>query len=149
MNMMWLTDSPSTGLPINALASIDVTLIPLVAIVMPFIFVICIVGFTFLKDYRTRKLQQETIRYLIDKGQPIPPEMMQLTEIKKPKDDRRNGIILIAVGISLYFFLNKGIGMDDVGENLGWCGLIPGLIGVAMLINWMLEHKSKNKNDGK
>jgi hypothetical protein len=154
MNMLWLAspfDTMST--PIADMDSTMALSIPIIALVMPFIFVICIIGFGMLKDYRNKKLQHETMRMLIEKGQPIPPELfadkanvklsekfMQLHGMKKEKDDRKAGLILIAVGIGLYYFLGR---IDVSGHGLGYVGLIPGLIGVALLINWALSRKEK------
>lgn len=140
---------PAFG-PIDTLASLNpAVVIPLVAIPLPFLFVICIVGMTLLKDYRARKLQQETIRYFVDKGQPVPEALLRTSELKKEgRNDRRTGLILIAVGVSLFFCFSESTSFG-IDNDLSWTGLIPGFIGVAMLINWALEHRSRDSGDKK
>ncbi len=154
MNMPWLSSAfDSISTPIADLDSAMVLSLPVIALVMPFLFVICIIGFGILKEYRYKKLQHETMRLLIEKGQPIPPELFaekqadvglldKLNNLnkKKEKDDRKVGLILIAVAIGLYFFFKNMTGMPD---GLCWVSLIPGLIGVALLINWALSRKDK------
>jgi len=145
MNLPMITDLP----PLVSLANLDpVLIIPLVAIPLPFLFVICIVGMKLLKDYRTRKLQQETIRLIVDKGQPIPPELMRAAEPEKDRhDDRRTGLILLAVGLGLSLFFRLGCDLDEDMGSASWIGLIPALIGLALLANRALENKD-NRKDG-
>ena len=86
---------------------------------------------------RTRMLH-ETIRQMIEKGQPIPPELLQPADRQcRPRSDLRRGLIFIATGIGLIvWFL--------VQQNSIWpVALIPLLIGVAFLITWRLD---SNKN---
>ena len=125
-------------------------IIPVVAIVTPFVFVGFIVGMKIFNDLKTKELHHETIRRALEKGQTLPPELLNVRDsaAMKPKsNDRRAGLILIAVGAGLYFFFG---GMTDFGgihsAGLRWVALIPGLIGVALLINWALE--SRDKKDG-
>jgi hypothetical protein len=150
MNTTSLFDMlPALG-PLDALASLNpAVVIPLVAIPLPFVFVICIVGMSLLKDYRARKLQQETIRYFVDKGQPVPPELLRTTEMKREgRNDRRTGLILVAVGVSLFFCFSESTSFG-IENDLSWTGLIPGFIGIAMLINWALERHSGGSSDNK
>jgi hypothetical protein len=121
--------------------------IPIVAIIVPFLFVGFIVGMKFYNDLRTRQLHHETIRLALEKGQPLPPELLNLRDsaVSKPKsNDRRAGLILIAVGAGLYLFF---WGMSDFGgiggAGVRWVALIPGLIGVALLVNWALDQRGK------
>lgn len=84
------------------------------------------------------KMQHDTLRLMIEKGQPIPPELLQPQEARcRPRSDLRRGLIFIATGIGLCaFFLVQHNGIWPVS-------LIPLLIGVAFLITWKLE-----SNDG-
>lgn len=111
-----------------------------VAFAIPFLFVIALVGMKFLNERKTRELQHETIRLALEKGQPLPAELFNLKtgNREKPKsNDRRTGLILVAVGAGLYLFLGE---LKDPAVR--WVALIPGLIGVALLSNWVLERRT-------
>lgn len=150
MNTTSLFALPPDFGPIDAFASLNPAIvIPLVAIPLPFIFVICIVGMSLIKDYRTRKLQQETIRHFVDKGLPVPEGLLQTAEVKREgRNDRRTGLILIAVGVGLFFCFSESTSFG-IENDLSWTGLIPGCIGVAMLLNWALERHSGGSGDKK
>jgi hypothetical protein len=85
--------------------------------------------------YRHRKLQMnhETITRLAEKGLPIPPELMDPP--RRGTAGLRGGLVLLFLGIALSVFFR------DWGP--GWSiGLIPGLMGAALLIAWKIESKS-------
>lgn len=149
MNMMWFINPLALNDPMSAIATLNpAVIIPLIAIPTPFIFIICIVGFKLLTEYRVRKLQQETIIHMVEKGLSIPPELLKSGETKKVRDDRRTSLILIACGIALFVFFNNGpILADDQYNEARWLGAIPGFIGLALLLNWFLEKFDKNKKD--
>jgi hypothetical protein len=84
--------------------------------------------------HRRVKMTHETIVRLAEKGVPVPPELLQ------PKSSRtsglRGGLVLIALGAGLsIYFLERG-GAWSIG-------LIPGLMGVALLVSWAIENKSR------
>jgi len=88
--------------------------------------------------YKHRKLRMthETIVRLAEKGVPVPPEL--LASQRSPHSGLRGGLVLIALGIGLsIFFLEKG-GTWSIG-------LIPGLMGLALLVAWAIETKSQDK----
>src|SRR5215207_5482331 len=79
--------------------------------------------------YRHRKeqLTHETIARLVEKGLPVPPELVDPP--RRAQAGLRAGLVLVALGIALALFF------QDRGP--GWSiGLIPGLMGVALLIAW-------------
>ncbi len=139
------------------------SLIPIVAIVMPFFFVVAILLMKHISDQKARQLQHDTIRLALEKGQPLPPELLNPSALNpesiktlgsdgKPKsNDRKAGLILIAVGASLFLFLGGADSLFNLQSTGGihhlggmqWVGLIPGFIGVALLVNWMLERTEK------
>ena len=86
--------------------------------------------------YKHRKAQMnhETVTRLAEKGLPIPPELLE-----RPKPGHaglRGGLVLVALGIALSVFF--------AGWGPGWSiGLIPGLMGVALLVAWKIENKSR------
>jgi hypothetical protein len=117
-------------------------LIGIIAIITPFVFVIAIVAINHLNARKKAELHHETIRLALEKGQPLPPELLSPPAAAEPKakvSDRKSGLILIAVGIGLYFFFLGIGGALNLPPGVQWVALIPGLIGVALLINWVLE----------
>ena len=87
---------------------------------------------------KRNRMLHETIRQMIDKGQPIPPELLQSQDPpRRPKSDLRSGLVLVSVGIGVGIFL-------FLQHENAWPGaLIPLLMGVAFLITWKIE---SNKN---
>jgi hypothetical protein len=131
---------------------IPALIVPVVAIVIPFVFVGFIVGMKFFNDLKARELHHETIRRALEKGQTLPPELLNMRDsaaIKPKSNDRRAGLILIAVGAGLFFFFGGVTDFGGIhgGTGMRWVGLIPGLIGVALLINWALERNDKKDGE--
>lgn len=121
-------------------------LIPLAGISIA---IIAIIG-GYISTDRGRKTRHETIRLALEKGQPIPTELLVDEESSKPKtgkhahtprNDRRSGLVLLAVGAGMFIFFNSG---SPKFENLDWLGAIPGFVGIALLLNCLFE-----KNDPK
>lgn len=103
-----------------------------------------VVGPTFLK-YREKKEMQQTVRTAIDKGQPLPPELVDAMtkDVQKRLPSRtkdiRHGIIWLAVGIGLAAFsvVNEMDGDNWGGpfdNNLMGIACIPITIGIAFII---------------
>ncbi|MEJ6788254.1 DUF6249 domain-containing protein [Brevundimonas sp. BR2-1] len=131
--------------------------IPLVAILSVFGTITAIAfGPSYLK-FRERREMQETVRRAIDKGQDLPPEVIDAMTKDVTKNlpsrtrDIRRGIIWLAVGIGIAAFSlinNMGWqGGDDwhgnVGDGLLGIAAIPATIGLAYLV---LSFFNKNKD---
>lgn len=116
-----------------------------------------IVGPTYLKS-KERQEMQATVRAAIDKGQPLPPEVIDALGREATKNipsrtrDIRRGIIWLAVGIGMAAFslINdlRGFGDDwNDGPNFdgGLLGMaaIPITIGLAFIV---LSFFNKNKD---
>jgi hypothetical protein len=109
--------------------------IPLFAIFAVFGTITAIVfGPTYLKS-RERRDMQLTVRAAIDKGQALPPEVIDAMSKDVTKNlpsrsrDLRKGIIWLAVGIGIAAF---GV-VSDMGGN-GWNGGVDnGLLGIACI----------------
>jgi hypothetical protein len=93
-----------------------------------------VVGPTYLKTRERRDIQQ-TVRAAIDKGQALPPEVIEAMSKDVTKNlpsrsrDLRKGIIWLAVGIGIAAF---GV-VSDMGGN-GWNGGVDnGLLGIACI----------------
>ncbi|WP_313453079.1 DUF6249 domain-containing protein [Brevundimonas sp.] len=119
--------------------------IPLFAIFAVFGTITAIVfGPTFLK-YREKRDIQETVRHAVDKGQALPPELIdaltkdvQKSLPSRTKDIRR-GIIWLATGIGLAAFglVSQFSGRHwegDIGNGLLGVACIPATIGLAYIV---------------
>jgi hypothetical protein len=116
-------------------------IIPLVGIVFLSIFgapvlIVILIGMFALLVSRSR---QRTIRMLVEKGQPVPAELLApSTRAVRQRSDARRGVVWTMVGIGLMVWL----GAVNDWEGGAWSfGLIPFLIGLGYLIIWKLENK--------
>lgn len=128
------------------------SVVPIVAIVTPFACVVAIAGLIFKARRRRIELLHETLRAMIEKGVPIPPEL--LAPSKSPfapppspfdvfssgkKSDLRAGLLMLALGFGLLILLSS---MD---MKIWPVGFIFMLLGGALL----LVHKFEKKNAAK
>jgi len=116
--------------------AIDV--VGLVAVVLGCGVPIAIVAIVFYARHRRLKMHHETIRAMIEKGMPIPPEMaagtrsdllLGNTDPRPGRSDFRGGLILVAVGSALLMIAGK----------VGW---ILVFIGAARLVVWLVEDRN-------
>ena len=83
--------------------------------------------------HRRQKLAHETMRLMIEKGLPVPPELINPPPpAKRPTSDLRRGLIWLALGLGLSILFLKVF--EDSG--LWALGLIPAFIGAAHLLCW-------------
>jgi hypothetical protein len=100
---------------------------------------------------RERREMQKTVRAAIDKGQPLPPELIEaMSKDVRPRKvssahrDLRIGVILLAVaaGIAL-----TGVALGGINDNAMFGTVsgaaVPGMIGLAFII---LSFFNPNKN---
>jgi hypothetical protein len=89
------------------------------------------------KKARNRMLH-DTIRLMVEKGQPIPPELLQPQDMQRRRpSDLRYGLLFIGLGLGLAALLFSE-------QSARWpVALIPLLMGVAYLVTWKIE---SNKN---
>lgn len=103
---------------------------------------------------REKQAMQEIVRAAIDKGEPMPPEMIDaLTKEAKSRipsaaRDLRVGVILLAVsiGIALFGYAFSFVGGIEEAKAvypIVGMGAIPGAVGVAFII---LSFFNKNKD---
>lgn len=97
-----------------------------------------------LEKLQKRRLRHELLRVALEKGQPLPPELLdEKTAEREKRDDRRSGLITIAFSIALYVAL--GLMIPDSGVK--WVALIPGFVGLALLLNWALERAGDDRQN--
>ncbi len=117
--------------------------IPNLAPLIVFIVFACpvaIIGVILFYRHRRNLALHKTLAAMIDRGVPIPPELLQPeTPVQKePRDDLRGGLVLVGVGLGLIFFLLAL-------HNHAWgVGFIPLMIGIGRLIAWKLVKKNGN-----
>jgi len=99
--------------------------------------IVAIIGFTSWARSRRNRMVHETVRLLVEKGQPLPPDIFRERRPATPASDLRKGIAWAAIGVGLtgYFLIGSG-------GNWG-IGLIPLCIGLGYLIAWKFENNSK------
>ena len=125
----------------HGFADVSPILIPILVPAVFFFFITCMVAIGVLSKTEKEMARQATIRLAIEKGQPLPPELLKGGVPPEKGDDRRAGLILIAVGIGAFIALRIA---DFVNiHNIEWFAAIPFLIGVALLLNCALQKKKE------
>lgn len=127
----------------------DVNVIGLVGVFIPIVAIIAV--FTFLSvaahsrfKYRAEERAKlyETAKAAVEKGQPLPPEVIKaMAESSVPDrmrrtafSDLRTGVVLTAIGVGLAVFGFVGSRYEPDTAMLMAIAGIPGLIGVALII---------------
>jgi Domain of unknown function (DUF6249) len=134
-------------------------IVPILGILM---IIAIVIGPLWIRSYfaaRERSQLHETLRVAYEKGQPVPPELIEKLTAATPRQgsggsssssgpdaDLRRAIILIAVGLGLvglgaglfwgFMYVNP-IPAGIIGGSVGGAGAIPGFIGLAYLVLWM------------
>lgn len=115
----------------------------------PFLMVVAIVVIPSWLKSRERREMQATLRAAIEKGQSLPPEVIEAISKDNAKPpataarDLRTGVILLAVaiGIAVFGYAVSFAEMDAYYPIVG-IAAIPGMIGLAFII---LSFFNKNK----
>src|SRR5437867_1664630 len=121
-------------------------MLPIIAVLAVFGSPVAILGLFFYFRHRRNRMLHETLRTMVEKGVPIPPELLacgggalanSLNAARRGMNDLRNGLILIGLGV----------GVMALGYKAGFSklGLIPLFIGVAMIAAWLIGNKLRNK----
>lgn len=133
-------------------------LVPLFGI---FMIIALVIGPIWIRSYyaaQDRARLHETLRVAYEKGQPVPPELIESLQAKAsdrpmptPERDLRRAIVLIFVGLGLcalgYAMWYGLMSVDDVaayttGMSIAGAGAIPGLIGLAYLMLWFTKRNA-------
>ncbi|MGZ9101131.1 MAG: DUF6249 domain-containing protein, partial [Brevundimonas sp.] len=102
-------------------------------------------GPSYLKSREKREIQ-ETVRHAIDKGQALPPELIDAmtrdvaSKLPSRTRDLRRGVIWVAVGVGIAAFgLLSDLGwdhqeIDNIGNGLLGVAAIPFTVGLAFIV---------------
>lgn len=113
-----------------------------VVAIMPFIFSVAIIAIVYSFKYRRNKLEHETVRMMIEKGQPATPEIIAALKGKSIWD-KAGGRTGGKTGLLLAGLILAGIGIGVIAA-VGKQGLIVLLIGAAFLVVWFVEGRKSN-----
>ena len=113
------------SLPLPAILGLGPTefVVIITILAIPVALVIVVAGLYF--RHQQEKLWHETARIALEKGQPMPPMRDEKEARPGSRDaaqDFRAGLVLVGVGVGLYFFLGFGF------------AALVGSIGVALLV---------------
>src|SRR5688572_10549643 len=113
-----------------------VALIAIMAMLAGFALPLGLVALILYYKHRRSRMIHETITRLAEKGVPIPPELLEPP--RRGNASLRGGLVLLALGLALSLFFS--------GWGPGWSiGLIPGLMGAALLLAWKIESRPKGE----
>ena len=115
--------------------------IPIVAIVFLSIFgaPVAIVVMIGIFSIIATRMRQRTIRMMVEKGQPVPAELLApATRSIRRRSDVRRGVVWAMVGLGMMIFFGA---VNDWEGGVWSLGLIPLLIGLGYLLVWKLEGK--------
>jgi len=122
--------------PVN----LESILVPLGAIGTTFGFVLLVVAVVAYSRHRNQRLRHETIRLALEKGQPLPQEVLDPVDRTNPAlRDLRRGLVLLAigVGVSVYLLLTPLAHLHHEWP----AGFVPGCIGLAYLASWAIARR--------
>ena len=114
-------------------------LIPIVAIVTPFLIAFLIVFFVLKYKLSQKKAKYAVVEKALEMGKELPADFFRDTQ-KKTGTPLESALVLVAIGLG---FLVMGAVVTSV---LYGVGALCGLIGIAKFIAWKIE-QPKNKPD--
>ena len=111
-------------------------LVAMLGMVVSFGLPVLLVGMILWFKQRKLRMIHETVLRLAEKGLPVPPEL--LVPPSNRRAGLRGGLVLVGLGVALSVFL------EEVGAP--WSiGLIPGLMGLGLLIAAWVESRSDGR----
>jgi hypothetical protein len=112
-------------------------LIPIVGMLVSFGLPVLLVAIILYYKHRRQRMAHDTIVRLAEKGLPVPPELLEPPVPRKAySSGLRGGLVLVGLGIALGIFLWEVNGPWSIG-------LIPGLMGAALLLAWKIETRAQ------
>jgi len=115
--------------------AISEAVIAFTGLVASFAMPVLLVAIILYYKHRKQRLTHETIARLAEKGLPVPPELLRPPG--QSYAGLRGGMMLIGLGIALAVFFQQIHGPWSIG-------LIPGMIGLALVVAWAIESR-RNK----
>lgn len=96
-----------------------------------------LIGLTIFLGSKNKKEVQLTLRHMIDKGEPVTPELLSKIGAIKPTKalDFRRGIVLISIGVAC---LLSGNLLAQIKLAFA-IAVFPIFIGIAFLLTWKLN----------
>jgi hypothetical protein len=136
------------ALPTLAAADVSDALVPIGVVGSVFGFTAIMVGIVAYATFRARRLQHETIRLAIEKGQPLPPGLLAAGDQGGrggAHRDLRRGVVLLGIGVGVSLFL---LCSDVPGMRHNWTvGFIPGFLGIAFVVSFALSRRLYGKGE--
>ena len=114
------------------------SLVAIIGMVVTFGLPVLLVALILWFKHRKLRMTHETIMRLAEKGLPVPPELIAPPP-RAQSAALRGGLVLVAMGIGFGVLFEEMHGPWSVG-------LIPGLMGVALLIAWAIERREARTN---
>jgi hypothetical protein len=117
-------------------------LLPIISVLMFFGTPIAIIALFVALRHRRNRMMHETLRAMVEKGVPIPPELLSgggaafagaSRDVYPGYRDLRWGLVLVALGAGVCILAGK-------------FGLIPIFIGAALLVVWLIGFLAHKKN---
>lgn len=110
------------------------TLVAIMGMIVTFGLPVLLVAIILWFKHRKLRMTHETIARLAEKGLPVPPELLAPAPGRSRNVALRGGLVLVALGIALMVFFLQVHGPWSIG-------LIPGLMGLALVIAWAIERR--------
>ena len=110
----------------------SVALVAIMGMLVSFGLPLALVALILVYKHRKLRMTHETIAKLAEKGLPVPAELIEPP--RRGSATMRGGLVLIALGLALAISLTELGGPWSIG-------LIPGLMGVALLLSWVIERR--------
>ena len=114
------------------------TLVAIVGMIVTFGLPVLLVALILWFKHRKLRMTHETIARLAEKGLPVPPELLT-PPAGRSSVALRGGLVLLALGIALTTFFLEVRGPWSIG-------LIPGLMGLALVVAWAIERREEKAN---
>lgn len=99
---------------------------------------VIIAGFYY--GHRTRRSAYETLQAVINKGDPISPEVVKAIRlpVRPRKADLRRGLVLLAIAAA-FVVMGWGVSWTEIDAREAWGPMIgvasfPGLVGLAFIL---------------
>ena len=116
------------------------TLVAIMGMIVTFGLPVLLVAIILWFKHRKLRMTHETIARLAEKGLPVPPELLAAPAPGRSRNVAlRGGLVLVALGIALMVFFLQVQGPWSIG-------LIPGLMGLALVIAWAIERREDHAN---